>query len=587
MVKKMRMLTNKKAISTIALIILLLCAAIFGALVSYLLVMANYYNMPENTTMLIVEDVVFPDSTVTYFNVTILNPSNSVLDANITAIRINVAGKSEVYNVTETEPELGLMKRGTRQTFKCLQNWGNFAGETVKIEPVAANVSISSYLCAVPKVKLELTPTFDETISVEYFNLTIKNTEDSTMNLTISDIQISWESIKENVTPPLPYVLSPNQNETFMCSWSWDWAKVGKQNFTIIVKTEEGYEAKYTTNELPGAYLYIDEIRFDYTDTSYFNLTVSSSEGSTATAVVSGINLTLQDTTTFPINETRQRIPFKNLPTIFRSIPKNESKTFECYWNWTLYRSTTITVNIYTEQGFTVPSITVNTPPDIVWNITDVKFDLDYIDHFNVTVVNMPCSLQNITVNKILLNETEVTVKEPASATLSNGTQAMFNCSISWRDYIGKTANVTVITEEGLSISRIVEIPAVGLKILEENPVCNDFNDTVTGIKIPYINITILNSNNSLYNVTIVQIIIQTRNNTYTIYNNATYRQNNDVLYPRLRPEEYGPIGYPLNIGETVTFVCSWNYESYLTSEPITVTVYTAEGFQVSRTYVL
>jgi hypothetical protein len=578
------MLTNKKAISTIALIILLLCSAVFGALVSYLLVMANYYNMPENTTMLIVEDVVFPDSTVTYFNITILNPSNSVLDVNITAIRINVAGKSEVYNVTETEPEPlpFLIKRGTRQAFKCLQNWGNFAGETVKIEPVATNVSISSPLCAVPKVKLELTPTFNEIISVEYFNLTVKNSAESIMNLTISDIQISWESIKENVTPPLPYVLPPNQSETFLCNWSWDWAKAGKQNFTITVKTEEGYEAKYTTNELSGAYLYIDEIRFDYTDTSYFNLTVSNSEDSTAVATLNRVNLTLENETPITLNMTYPPINMVPVP-----LAENTSLTIKCLWNWSgaEFRNKTITVNIYTKEGFTVSGITVNTPPEIVWNITDVKFDLDYTDYFLVNVTNMLCSRQSITVNKILLNETEVTM-EPASATLANGAQAIFNCSISWRNYIGKTANVTVITEEGLSISRVLEIPAVGLKILEERPVYGDLYDPDINITSPYVNITISNSNNSLYNVTIVQIIIQTRNNTYVIYNNATYRQNNDVLYPRLSPDGYGPVGYPLNVGENVTFVCSWNYESYLTSEPITVTVYTAEGFQVSRTYV-
>jgi hypothetical protein len=172
----------------------------------------------------------------------------------------------------------------------------------------------------------------------------------------------------------------------------------------------------------------------------------------------------------------------------------------------------------------------------------------------------------------------------PPSATLSNGTQETFNCSFPWREYIGKTANVTVLTTEG-SISRILEIQTVGLKILEENPVYSDFYDNVTGIIIPYINITISNSNNSLYNVTIVQIIIQTRNDTYIIYNNATYRHDNNILYPRLRPDEYAPTGYPLKIGETVTFVCSWNYESYLTGDPITVTIYTAEGFQVSKTW--
>ncbi|MEM2994421.1 MAG: hypothetical protein QXI91_00175 [Candidatus Bathyarchaeia archaeon] len=564
----MRVLTNKKAISTLTLIILLLCATVFGALISYLLVMTNYYNMPENTTMLIVEDVVFPNFTVKYFNVTILNPSNSASDVNITTIRICIVGKSEVYDVAETEPELGSIKRGTRQTFKCLRNWGDFAGETVRIEPVAANVSTLSPLCTVPKVKLELTPTFDETTSVEYFNLTIKNSAESIMNLTILDIQINWESIKENVTPPLtePLVLSPSQSEEFKCNWSWDWSRIGRQNFTITVITDEGYEAKYTTSELPGAYLYVDEIKFDYADPSYFNVTVSSSKDSTAMAWLNKVNLTLENESPITLNVTLPPINVMPIP-----LAGNDSLTIKCHWDWNSYRNKTITVNVYTKEGFTVFGMTVNTPPEIVWNITDVKFDLDYTDYFLVNVTNTPCSLRSITVNKILLDETEVAM-EPASATLANGTQAVFNCSVSRNAYIGKTVNVTVITAEGLSISRVVEISTVGLKLLGDNLTFSDLQDPNINVTIPYINVTISNSVNSLQNVAITKIVIE---------GNGTYEIDGSLSNPKFAPESY-----ILKIGETVTVICPCNYIIYLPAGgKVTITVYTAEGFQVSRTW--
>jgi hypothetical protein len=576
------MLVNKKALSTIIIIILLLCSLVLGAFISYLWVMANYYNMPENTTMLIVEEAFFPDAPnldFNYFNVTILNPSNSAADANITAIQLSVEGKNEVYNINTTEPEPlpFLIKRGTRQSFKCLTNWSNFAGETVKIEPIAANVLTLSYSCQTPNAKLTLQPIFNVEVSVEYFNLTIKNS--GALNLTLSDIIVQTESITTNVTPPLPYVLTPEQNETFKCDWNWDWRMAGIQdvNVTIRVKTTEGYETIYTTNALPGAYLYIDEIKFDYSDTSYFNLTISSSQYSTATVYLKNINLTLVGEAPITLDTLP---PLQIIPI---PISPNSSLTIKCLWDWNTHRNETIDVSVYTKQGFTAPTMTKTLPSDIVWNITDVSFDLDHTDYFLVNVTNMPCSLRNVNVTQIMFNG-NTTNMNPPSATLSNGTQETFNCSFPWREYIGKTANVTVLTTEG-SISRILEIQTVGLKILEENPVYSDFYDNVTGIIIPYINITISNSNNSLYNVTIVQIIIQTRNDTYIIYNNATYRHDNNILYPRLRPDEYAPTGYPLKIGETVTFVCSWNYESYLTGDPITVTIYTAEGFQVSKTW--
>ena len=184
----MKLLTNKKAVSTFILIILILCSAVFGALVSYLWVMANYYNMPD-TTLLIVTNAVFPGPptiNLTYFNVTILNPSNSISDVNITAIRLSVEGRDESYDINETEPEPlpFLIRRGTEQTFKCKKNWSNFAGEIVRIEPVAVNASTKSYSYATTRVKLNLTPTFDESQSVEYFNLTMENSAESIINLT-------------------------------------------------------------------------------------------------------------------------------------------------------------------------------------------------------------------------------------------------------------------------------------------------------------------------------------------------------------------------------------------------------------------
>lgn len=566
------MLTEKKAISTLILIILLLCSLVFGAIISYLLVMTDYYNMPENTTLLIVENVVFPDSPildVSYFNVTILNPSNSVLDVNITGIQLTIDGKVDAYNLTETSPGPlpFLLKRGTRQTFKCLKNWSEFAGENVRIEPIAANVSTKSFLYHTPDVKLSLQPKFDETVSVEYFNLTVENL--GTLNLTLSDITVQGESISTNVTPSItpPMVLVSGQSETFKCDWSWDWRKVGVQNVTITVKTAEGYQVTYTTSKLPGAILYIEDIKFDYSaDTAYFNLTVRNSQDSNVTAALAKVNLTLTDGTTTTLDTE----PPLYLPVSVK-VPPNESLTIKCVWNWSEHRNETVTVNLYTKQGFMVPSLTMDVPSTVVWNVTDFKFDLDYTHYFLVDVTNMPCSLQSITVTKILLNETETTI-EPSPATLASGEQKVFNCSVSWENFIGGTVNVTVLTAEGLSISRTSAIPAVKLELLGDAPVFGDLQDPNINIAIPYINVTISNSVNSLRSVTITRIVIE---------GNGTCEVDGSLSHPKLVPE-----GYSLQIGETVTIMCPWNYGIYLPAQgKLTVTVYTAEGFQASKTW--
>jgi hypothetical protein len=477
-----------------------------------------------------------------------------------------VEGKNEVYNITAIDLELlpFLLRRGTEHTFKCKENWSNFAGETVRIEPVAANTSTKSYLYTTPRVKLKLIPNFDVTKSVEHFNLTIENLN-SIVNLTLSEIMLFAMSINENVTPTLPCVLPPNQNKTFQCNYNWE--SLRNENVTITVKSSEGYETVYTTNKLLGATVYIQEVKFDYTDVTYFNLTISNSEDSTASATINRINLTLQDGTKFVINET---IPPITVQSVFNMISPNESKTFNCFWNWTQHRNETLTVDAYALEDFTIPSSTTKTPPAVVWNITDIKFDLDDTEHFWVNITNMPCSLYEINVTKILLDKNETIIESPV--TIQPSEQKTINCTFSWKNWINKTATINVFTESSLNVSRTMKIPPVGLKLLGNSFVFGDLLDQYSNRTIPYANVTISNSINSIQNVTITKIIFETQNKTYEI--------DTTLTDPRLAPS-----GYILRVGENITITCPWNWALYLGAHPIKVTVYTAEGLQVSRTW--
>jgi len=70
--------------------------------------------------------------------------------------------------------------------------------------------------------------------------------------------------------------------------------------------------------------------------------------------------------------------------------------------------------------------------------------------------------------------------------------------------------------------------------------------------------------------VTVTKIIFETGNKTYEI--------DNSLTYPKLAPN-----GYYLRIGENITIACIWDCEQL--GSTMKVTVYTAEGFQVSRTW--
>ncbi|NWF87101.1 hypothetical protein HXY32_04760 [Candidatus Bathyarchaeota archaeon] len=558
----MRIPIDKKAVSIFILIILMLCSAVFGAIIAYLGVMTSYYNMPENTRFLIVENVVFPVPPfspivdASYFNVTLLNPSNSASDINITAIRLIVEGKNKIYNITSTEPALATMGRGTRQTFKCEQNWSNFAGETVRIEPVAVDVLISSSLYAVPKLKLILTPHFDPSESIEHFNLTIENSQSIT-NLTISQILLFAASL--NATPTLPYVLPVNQTQTFQFDYNWD--NLRGQNVTLTVKTAERYETSYTTQSLPSVSLSIEEVGFDYTNTTYFNVDVRRSGGYIGFVVLDKTNLTQEDgtTITFNITETVYLLPNYTTPLRFN-------------WDWTTYRNKRISVEVYTRQGFKA-SRNATTPPEVVWDVTDIKFDLDDISHFLVNVTNFKASLHNITITQIRLNQIPVLLNQTV---LQPGEQKAINCTYYWQPFIGSNVNITVTRDSAANISRTIQISPVGLKLLNASffeDLGQQYLNTTTPFPIPYFNLTISNSNNSLRNVTIMGIILNTGNTTFEIEYNLTY--------PKL-----GSSGYILKIGETTTFMCEWDWTRYSARDAqIEIIVYTQEGFVVSKTF--
>lgn len=553
----MRAIKEMKAISIIIWILLILCFTIVGGLISYIWVMSNYYNMPQDTTLLVVENVDFSPENFTYFNMTVLNPSNSVTDVNVTAIILRVESRNETYSVEKTEPAIPfVINRGTRQSFKCLENWSNFTGELVRVEPIAAQPATISYPVVAPGGKLNLTSIFDPTESVEYFNLTIENSAAIySMNFTISEISVFSLNLTRT-TPSLPYLLEPNQRQTFQCPLNWDRAKY---NVTISVKTTEGYEAAYETEALRTASLYVSDITFNYQHTATFNVTITNSEDATASALISKINLTLQDGTPVQINQTS--LPLYPFFTSYLST--NESRTFICYWDWNEHRDENITVSVYTEQSFSVLNMTTKTPPRIAWNMTGTKFDLDDLEHFSVNVTNLPVSLENFTVTMIQIDN-QTTTLDPPSALLANGTEVTFTCGFNWTTLRGQDVNISIFTNVGSNISSIVHVPSVGLKFLDK-PVFGD----LLGM---YTNITIVNSNNSRQDVVIKTITFQTNKTLYSI--------DGTLTSPVLTPS-----GYLLKIGQNVTINCRWDWRQY--SGTLKVTVYTAEGIELSEEWIV
>jgi hypothetical protein len=585
---------NMKAISTIIIIILMIISAIVGGIISYAFTIAYYAKIPEGPTLAITSIHIAKEN-VKSFNLTILNPSYSPKDTTVSRIAISLKNGTQLFDVVETNPTIGKgleIRRGESVDIMCLKirkdntnlTFGEFvntfAGSTVIVHVFAEGSSAANLEAVLPNVKLNVTADFNRQFSesIEYFNLTIENLQpEPIMNLTLSEVLIRGEQIETD--PPLPHLLTPNQKEVFKCKRNWEDLKW--VDAKITVKTVEGYELTYVTSKLPGAAIYVDEIKFDFDNTSYFNVTVSSSEYSTGIVYVNRINLTLENGPPIPVNTSYPT----NINVLPMPLAPNQSITFKCLWDWYSYRNKTITVTVFTKQGIRTQSNPIRTPQDIIWEISGVNFDLDNVEFFTVNITNRRCSQNNINVTTIKLNGANVNILNQQRI-ISPGQHVVFNCSISWRNLISTNVTILVtVTAKNYppDVSNVtVWISPVKLSILDDNFVFSEFTSTNTIVTIPYVNVTVHNSGNSLLNVTITKITLEISYENGETLESKTIEIDGALTFPQLLPE-----GYTLMINGTTTFICFSNWLLYLkpTTKSITAIVYTSEGFTASKTW--
>jgi len=540
-----------KAMSRLLVILLMLACLIIGALVSYMWVMASYFNMPQNVTTLVVENVAFSSDDFTNFNVTVLNPSNSAFGVSIGSFKVVIESQNETFNVTLTVPSLPFnMSVGTRQTFKCLKNWSNFAGESLRIVPVAENVSIQSQEYTPPAARMIIYG-FDTSKNINHFNLTLENNGSIDLNVTeflVNDFPANFA--------PSPFLLAINQSQVFTVDYGWGQAM--GTNITVLTRTDAGFEQTYVTNAIPGAFAYVDEVKFDYTDTSYLNVTVKSVPESTRDMSLNNLTLTLSNQTTIVPST------FPVLYALPAPLPANQTLTIKCLWNWNNYRNDSLTVQVLSKEGFTVQNKTVTTPPNIVWSVDDVEFDLNDLQQFTVNVTNLAASTQEINVTEVDFNGNSTSLN---STTIAAGSQNTLTCIFNWTSFVGDIVNITTHSIYGTNeivISQSIRIPY--LKIVNAS-----FSTFPTGT--PHVNITLRNSEFSKTNTTIIQISISNGSSTMPL--------DGTISIPKI-----GTTASQIIIGTETTFVCPWDWSPYANQE-VTIIVNTSDGLQVSTTLIV
>jgi hypothetical protein len=552
---------NKKALSSLSLIILLLIAAIIGGIISYLWVTGYYVSLkekiPEQDTVAIT-NLSFNPQNATAFNVTLLNPSYSPSDkVEVSAIGYEGENETTMHFVQASTPDLTLapfdLARGASQIFTCLGNLAAYVNQTLVVSAFVLNGSGSTNFIKIPYTQLLIPKIdFNSTTGVENFTITLQNAPLSAANLTVTTIGIDYltqgaiNTTVHPITPTLPQTLTPNQTVTLTIQdWS-DYATLGGSH-QISVFTQEGYTAS-TYTQVPSLAFSVEQINFNQTDTNHFAVTVRNNVTTNTPLNVTRIEVSMNGTVTDvtpPLNSSTN------------GVLGNSTATFTASWNWTYHRDIGVVVTVYMLQGINASR------PQITPALSMLNITFPDSHHIFVTVKNSEYSarLANITRMTVTLeNGTEEQIQitqPPASPYLVGiGNTTMFSAYWDWHTYLNKTVNVNIYSDEGLIISAATRTPAssANYTIYLTVPSAPVFN----AASITRFTVTVQNNQTSSENATITRITVLLVNGTEI---DSTFTQQ--TLTPN----------------STANFTCTWNWQTYQ-NQSIVVRVYTDEGLK-------
>ena len=548
----MKFTRNVKAISKLLLILLLLTFTIVGAILSYLWVIAYYVSLeqvfPDDITVNII-DCAFDYQNPSFFNVTIQCPTSYKSEETANITQIKVATEDGDLHDTDTPLPYKFQQKGEAKTFKCLWNWANYTGETVKIIAFIEDGSGPTFEVKTPLVDLKITDLrFNSAISVTHFNVIVENSPSVTY-VNISEVTIDKEPIPaENFSISLPYTLDPGESVSFTCTW--DWTNYQNKSVTVAIHTLQGYTAYHSETTSPPVILEISEVLFDITDTDpYFNVTVQNSDVSPTYVTVTEITATVENGVPLDVTE---------IPSLPYGLSSGKSQVFTCFCNWTGYRNKDFTIGVHTLQGFTKYRTEV-TPAPVILNIT-AGFSRINATRLNITVANSRISLVDVNVTHITVTVEDGTPENITKITppylLNINESKTFACTWNWSAYGGINATFTAYTLQGYSANatELVPEPVILITDVAFDP-ADPTNFTVT-VKNPPLALTVA----EVKNITVMV----------------------EGGIPVNMTETSPSLPYELNRTE-VTFTCSWNWTDHLGNKT-TVTITTSPGYVTSYT---
>ena len=360
------LITGIKGITTISLLILLIISALVGAVLSYLWTVGYFvekgFRIPEGVTNIAITNVVFPPRDSTYFNITVLHPSYSETDlANIAGISIiadteygerieNILGDLIEPMISTTYP----LRRNNEVTFKCNMNWGEYAGQDIRVAVFLEDGSGATTSYQTDSVTLDLSSfSYNTSITVDQFNITLRNVSD--IPLDISNIRLGTNNIPEvNISVAsqpitLPHQIQENETIIITCHWTlWN----AKAEFgvlgtlgTIQIETLQGYQATHSEIFTNPVKLAISNVTFLQSNMTQFIL--ANEEESPHFVEVSHVTIDVGNETIFvDSNASNYR------------LDQGINVTILCdNFNWEDRLGQQITIRVFTTQGFLAKTV--------------------------------------------------------------------------------------------------------------------------------------------------------------------------------------------------------------------------------------
>jgi len=386
------------------------------------------------------------------------------------------------------------------------------------------------------------------------FNVTVLNPSYSPSDVKITEIRFT---VEDNATlfrvmdtePSLPFTLKRGRSQTFRCTSYWGGFAGKKITVHVLVDGASGPNMEYQTSPVN---LTVTPIFNPRVSVEHFNLTVKSAEESVINLTISEIIVNGISVASETTEYIEPRLPYVLAP--------GENVSFFCDWNWRALGGQNLTVIVKTKERYEG----VGTTPELqiaYLDVAEVLFNETDANHITVIVANLNESTIEATITGInitLQDGTVIQINEtyPPLSVLPSvppSMNASIVCTWNWTLHRSETINVTARTKEGFDVSleTVTTPPEVLLRIEKA-----DFNLTNTD----GFNLTVKNLETSLQNVDLDKIEVRVGEDTDTVWDGTV----------------------PLNIGDSYTFHgVEWNWMKSA-GKTATITVYTAEGFNVS-----